>query len=129
MMEISKALHSVATMFSKVFIIIDALDECQASDGCRSKFLDEVFNIQAKCGINFMATSRPIPEISEKFSGAQSVTIIATAEDVRKYVHGHLSQLPSFVRRNPELREEIVSGIVRVIDGMYVVTNTVSETS
>ncbi|KAK4108410.1 hypothetical protein N656DRAFT_784164 [Canariomyces notabilis] len=31
-----------------------------------------------------------------------------------------MSRLPSFVGRNPDLREEIKTGIVGVIDGMYV---------
>jgi Cdc6-like AAA superfamily ATPase len=126
--EISEALHTVAAMYSKVFIIVDALDECQVSDDCRSRFLDEVFNLQAKCAVNFMATSRAIPEISERFTGAKLVTISATTEDVRNYVDGHLSQLPSFVRRSPELKEEVVSGIIRAIDGMYVVLYTILET-
>ena len=33
---------------SRVFIVIDALDECQASDGCQARFLSEIFNLQVK---------------------------------------------------------------------------------
>jgi Cdc6-like AAA superfamily ATPase len=56
--EISKALHSViaSSSYSRVFILIDALDECQVSDGGRSKFLSEVLNLQAKTGVNLFAT-------------------------------------------------------------------------
>jgi hypothetical protein len=43
--EISRTLQSVAAMSSQVFIVVDALDECQASDGCRTKFLTEIFNL------------------------------------------------------------------------------------
>jgi hypothetical protein len=43
--EISRVLQSVAAIYSRVFLIIDALDECQASDGCRTKFLTEIFNL------------------------------------------------------------------------------------
>jgi hypothetical protein len=28
-----------------VFLSFDALDECQASDGCRARFLSELFNL------------------------------------------------------------------------------------
>jgi hypothetical protein len=49
--EISRTLQSVATMYSRAFIIVDVLDECQVSDGCRSRFLSEIFNLQAKVGV------------------------------------------------------------------------------
>jgi hypothetical protein len=43
--ETSRALHSVAAMYPRVFIIVDALDECQVSKGCRSRFLSEIFTL------------------------------------------------------------------------------------
>lgn len=36
--ELSEAIHCVAPTYSRVFIVVDALDECQTSDGCRSSF-------------------------------------------------------------------------------------------
>ena len=121
--EISRAIQSVAAMYSRVSIIVDALDECQVSDGCRSKLLSEIFDFQAKCGANVLATSRFIPEIAEKFKGSTSLEIRASDGDVRKYLEGHMSQLPSFVSRNIDLQEEIVSGIVQAVDGMYVASH------
>jgi hypothetical protein len=109
-------------MYSRVFIVVDALDECQVSDGCRSRFLSEIFSLQAKCGINIFATSRFIPEITEKFNGSTSLEIRASNEDVRKYLDGHIFRLPGFVVRNPELQDEIKTEIVRLVDGMYVVS-------
>jgi hypothetical protein len=44
--EISKTLHSVVAKYSRVFIVVDALDECQDND-CRTKFLLEIFSLQA----------------------------------------------------------------------------------
>ena len=43
--EILRSIQSVVTAYTRVFIIIDALDECQVSDGCRSRFLSEIFNL------------------------------------------------------------------------------------
>src|SRR5271156_6365135 len=37
--EISRSLQSVAALYSRVFIIVDALDECRASDDSRARFL------------------------------------------------------------------------------------------
>jgi Cdc6-like AAA superfamily ATPase len=76
--EISKTLQLVAAAYSRVFILVDALDECQTDNGCRSEFLPELFNLQTKCGINLFATSRYIPEITEKFKKDPSLEIRAT---------------------------------------------------
>jgi hypothetical protein len=63
--EISKTLQSVAAMYSRVFIAVDALDEYQESNGGRATFLSEIFNLQERCLASLFATSRFIPEISQ----------------------------------------------------------------
>ncbi|OCK78779.1 purine and uridine phosphorylase, partial [Lepidopterella palustris CBS 459.81] len=117
--DILRALQAVIAVYSRVFIVVDALDECQASDGCRSRFLSEIFNLQVKCQANVFVTSRFIPEIAEMFNGSTSLEICASNEDVRKYLEGHMSQLPSFVSRNNDLQEEIKTEIVQAVDGMF----------
>jgi hypothetical protein len=80
--ELTKTLYSVTSLYQRVFIIVDALDECQASDGCRSTFLSEIFSLQARTGANFFATSRPIPHIEAEFKGCYRREILASNEDV-----------------------------------------------
>lgn len=121
LIEILGSLQSVAMMFSRVFIVIDALDECQVSQGCRTKLVSEMFSLQAKCGVNLFATSRFIPEITERLQGSISLEICASEYDVRSYIDGHISHLPSFVGRSPDLQEEVKDAIVNAVDGMYVV--------
>jgi Cdc6-like AAA superfamily ATPase len=118
--EITKVLQSVAAMYLRLFIVVDALDECQTSDGCRARFLRAMFDLQAKYGVNIFVTSRSIPEITEEFQGSMSLEIRATEQDVRKYLNDKISYLPSFVRRSPELQEKIKSEIIKAVDGMYV---------
>ena len=118
--EIWKVLHSVAATYLRLFIIVDALDECQVFDGCRTKFLSEISILQAKCGANIFATSRFVPDITEKFEGSLSIEIRASNEDVRRYLDGHLSQFPAFVRRSLELQNEIKAAIIKAVDGMCV---------
>jgi Cdc6-like AAA superfamily ATPase len=127
--EISRALQSVATMYSRVFVIVDALDECQVSYNCRKTFLSELFSLQAKCGTNLFATSRFIPEITENFQGSISLEIRASEHDMRRYVDGHMPYLPSFVGRSPDLQEEVKTEIVKAVDGMYVVLLVLIYTS
>jgi hypothetical protein len=116
--ELSRALQSVAAIYSRVFIVIDALDECQAANGCRARFLTEVFNLLTKAGANLFATSRFIPEITDRFKGSISLEIRASEEDVRRYLEGHMSKLPTFVGNSSDLQEEVKAGIVKAVDGM-----------
>ena len=122
--DISRALQSVASMYSRVFIVVDALDECQVSDDCRSRLLSEVFNLQTKAGANVFATTRFIPEITEKFEGSTTLKVHARDEDIRSYLDGHMKTLPSFVRGDPDLRGEIKTKIVGAVEGMYVHSHT-----
>ncbi|KAF5227359.1 hypothetical protein FAUST_11836 [Fusarium austroamericanum] len=117
--EILGLLQSVAAMHSRVFIIIDALDECLASDGCRTRFLSELFNLQTRHGTNIFATSRFIPEIMDSFETSLSIEIRASPDDVARYLEGHIEQLPSFVQHDRQLQEEITTGISEAVDGMF----------
>jgi hypothetical protein len=117
--EISNVLYSVVADYSKTFIIIDALDECQASDGSRKRLLLEIFNLQIKTGANLFATSRFIPDIINEFEGSITLEIRANDEDVRSYIKGHISRLPSCVTRSCDLQGEIEAQITKAVDGMY----------
>ena len=114
--EISRTLQSVASTYSRVIIIIDALDECQVSDGCRKKFLTEIFSLQIKTGANLFVTSRFIPDITEKFNGSTILEIRAHNEDVRQYLDGRISQ--SGQKLLETHREEVKTEITKAVDGM-----------
>lgn len=114
--EVSQTLTSVITYYSRAYIVIDALDEL--SNGCQSTFLSTIFSIQAKTGVKVFVTSRPILSITELFNGCLSLEILASDEDVRKYLNGRISQLPRCVSGKPELQEEITTQIVQVVEGM-----------
>ena len=118
--EISKALHIITANYSRAFIIIDALDECQVSNRERKFFLAEIFSLKMKTGANIFATSRFIPEIEKEFKGSILLEICANVEDVSRYLDAHMLQLPSFVSRNVDLQAEIKTAIIKVVGGMYV---------
>ncbi|KPM37848.1 hypothetical protein AK830_g8693 [Neonectria ditissima] len=118
--EIITTLQSVATLYPRLFIVIDALDEYQVAAPTQKTFLPEIFDLQAKCGLNLYATSRFIPKITESFDKSIVLEIKASEHDVGKYVDNHLSCLPSFVRRNEALQQEVRAKIINAVDGMYV---------
>jgi Cdc6-like AAA superfamily ATPase len=118
--EILKVFHAVAADYSRTFIAIDALDECQVSGGVRNKLLSELFRLQVHTGASLFATSRFIPEIEKEFKGSMLLEIRANNEDVQRYLDGHISRLPPFVSRSSDLKEEIKTEIIKAVDGMYV---------
>jgi len=125
--DISTVLQSVAAEYSRIFILVDALDECRVNDSCRAKLLSQLSQLQTKCGANLFATSRFIPDITERFEQALWLEIRASKQDVERYVKGHIDELPRFVRRDPSLQQEISSEIVEAIDGMYVASYNLLE--
>ncbi|KAH6989117.1 hypothetical protein BKA56DRAFT_710473 [Ilyonectria sp. MPI-CAGE-AT-0026] len=100
----------------QVFIIVDALDECQTTS--RKSFLLEIFALQAKCRANIFVTSRPIPEVTEKFKGLKSLEIRASKEDVERYLEGHIGQLSVFDEWSQRLRDEVKTRILDAVDGI-----------
>jgi Cdc6-like AAA superfamily ATPase len=118
--EVSKVLHAVVMDYSKTFIVIDALDECQTSDGGRRKLLSEIFNLQGSKRVCLFATSRCIPEVEKEFEGSVSIEIRASDDDVQRYLDSYMSQLPLCVSRSSELQEEIKTEIMKAVDGMFV---------
>ncbi|KAK4066325.1 hypothetical protein Trihar35433_6752 [Trichoderma harzianum] len=115
--DISNALQSVVSIYSKVFIALDALDECQPKE--RSLFLSELFGLQARAEINIFATSRPILDIEKLFYGCQSIDIVASPDDIYKYIDGRISQFPDFVQHNLDLQEQIKVEISASVQGMF----------
>jgi hypothetical protein len=118
--EIEDTLQSVAKLYSRVFVIVDALDECQVSDPCRQTFLSKLFKLQTTCAANIFATSRFIHKITSAFDGSMTLEIRASKNDIKSYMENHMRELPSVVQGSPALQEEIKTGIPEAVDGMYV---------
>ena len=55
--------HSIAALYKDgVFVIVDALDECQMGDNVRFKFIEALLRLQSKeSNVNLLATSCPVP--------------------------------------------------------------------
>lgn len=118
--EIVEVLQFTVRLYSKVFIIVDALDECQISNEVRKKFLSELFNLQANAEVSLFATARFIPDIQKEFANNKSILleIRASKEDVQKYLNGHMSRLSRCVSKDPILQKQIITAIIDAVDGM-----------
>jgi Cdc6-like AAA superfamily ATPase len=114
--EILEALKSVAAQYSRVFILVDALDEI--SDKERQKFLRGIFDLQGKAGANLFATSRINDEIAQIFNKALFLPIRASNEDVESYMDGQIPRIKSYIV-DDDLRDRIRREVIGAIDGMY----------
>ncbi|KIX03194.1 uncharacterized protein Z518_06746 [Rhinocladiella mackenziei CBS 650.93] len=116
--DLIRILHVVVTQSSKVFIILDALDEL--FHDCRTKLLPEIFKIQAKANLNIFMTSRPILDVEKEFReciSRKSLEIRAKDEDVESYLESHISELRLNVPEN--VKEEIKKTISEAAKGMF----------
>ena len=94
--EISKALHSVAALYQRVYIVVDALDEFEKS-GTRARFLSELFSLRDKNRVQIFVTSRFISEITEQFKAGP---ILGTPCRQRHIRRGSIFRNPYKHRRN-----------------------------
>ncbi|KAL4934318.1 ankyrin repeat domain-containing protein [Aspergillus undulatus] len=95
--SIIKSLNSVATTYSRAFLIVDALDE--------------------SCRANFLATSRFIPQITERFKDSMILEVRADDQDVRTYLRGRISQTASSLLNSHS--DDIQNKITQAVDGMF----------
>ena len=116
--EILQVLRQVIGHFSAVFVVVDALDECQITGGNRTILLTDLLNLQTSHQANIMVTSRFIPDIEETFRDSPSLEVRASESDIGRYVEGFLPQLPLFVGRDLSLQEDIRKNITDAVSGM-----------
>jgi Cdc6-like AAA superfamily ATPase len=119
--ELRDVLRSLTGTYSRVFFVVDALDECTNLDRTCDVLLAELFQLQAlsKDSMAILATSRFIPEILDQFRNATRLEIRASEEDVGRYLDGQMPRLASCVMRRAELKEKIKIKIIESVDGMY----------
>ncbi|KAF8833267.1 hypothetical protein BDN67DRAFT_986139, partial [Paxillus ammoniavirescens] len=89
--QLRTTLQEVVMGFDHVYILIDALDECDS----RAELLDWMKSLQSTTqGLHLLATSRPERIIEERMSNSRHVRISLSSElldnDIRTYVDRHV---------------------------------------
>ncbi|KAJ7362830.1 hypothetical protein DFH08DRAFT_841545 [Mycena albidolilacea] len=118
MKEVVDLLHSCFTEFSKVYIIVDALDEHPEDQ--RWILLQHLATMGPT--VNVMIMSRPNITPATSHPNLDAIKIHANADDLRKYVDTQIQRSPRFLthlRTQPELRDEIHTKISETADGMF----------
>jgi hypothetical protein len=118
--EVSDVLQLEICDFSKIFIVLDALDECSTSENATEKLLAELQKLQPK--LHLMVTSRPFA-VTEMcvFDGYETLQVRAKDSDVEKFVQGRI-EMDKTLRRHAsegsELGKVITETVVGKANGM-----------
>jgi hypothetical protein len=117
--EYLRMLKSQISLFSKVFVIVDALDECLND----SEFLKALQQLPSKAHVLF--TSRPDISIGQKIRADSELEIRADPSDLRKYLEyrienrDHLSKLvKQGVKKDKAFLNRALDAIVERSQGM-----------
>ena len=119
LVEYLRLLLNVTQMFSKAFVLIDALDECSERDGTRDSLLKALREIGPH--VHILITSRLVPVTTDQFGDASQLEIRARDEDVATYVKSRIAtsaRLLRHIERDPALESTIVSKLLAKAQGM-----------
>ncbi|KAL4884869.1 hypothetical protein BJY04DRAFT_214751 [Aspergillus karnatakaensis] len=118
--ELLVALKSIYSSFPRIFVVVDALDECQDEKN-RNNLIDVLK--QLKRDVSLLVTCRPIGTIEESFTEDDWLRITAFGEDIRTYVASEVQRhdfvLASSLNTDEELRLRIVDEVVEKAQGMF----------
>ena len=89
--------------WSRVFIIIDALDECSNEDGTRRRILEGILSLQSSKTVNVIVTSRPIPTILSEFETSTHLEIRASRTDIQTYLEAQTDRFSKRVLAEKDL--------------------------
>jgi hypothetical protein len=114
--EFKEALQIEIRSYSKVFVVVDALDEC-VDDETRMVLLTALKDLP----VNLFVTSRYSLTTERKFDGAERLDIRAHDNDVRRYVENRIlceDRLARHVKADPSLQDDIINKVVDSAKGM-----------
>ncbi|KAL7769815.1 hypothetical protein ACKLNR_001199 [Fusarium oxysporum f. sp. zingiberi] len=118
--RILSELESISGLFSKVFMVVDALDEWRATEHVDLYSLPaELLLLQRKLAINLLATSRPIPLIANQFNDFPSISITAQQQDIYAYVDNFRWPESSCIGKIAGLRGLVKKVMSQIVGGMF----------
>ena len=82
--EIAKVLRSVVSGYTRVYVVVDALDECLDTLGTGTAILSELRILQAEADVRLMATSRFSSSLQSMFEEEIFLEIRASDADVER---------------------------------------------
>ena len=115
--EIVELLDFFATNHSKIFFIVDALDEC--SDEVRWDLVEKLRGLGPRTRL--LITSRPLNSIDQELQDFARLEIKADKADLELYIDHHITKnkhLERVVQKSPALRGDIKEAVVKTAEQM-----------
>lgn len=118
--ELYVTLFDISKSFSRLFLIFDALDECNPEKQ-RAKLLPLFHRMAEDNGASLFITSRPHPDdIQDSFGNGAKIELLAQDQDIETYIDGKINE-NSRVKRlvsQGQLRSRIISDLTKCAKGM-----------
>ncbi|KAH8708531.1 hypothetical protein GQ44DRAFT_815540 [Phaeosphaeriaceae sp. PMI808] len=114
--DIFSALRDAVAQYPYVFIVVDALDECQRET--RRQLLSKLLALQEEADVRLIVTSRFVPDVEDTLRLAIRLEVKASNEDVKQFVVGQIDRLPRCVQRNKASQDLVQEKVVEAVDGM-----------
>lgn len=114
--DFSRLLGLQTQRFSKVFIVIDALDECVDED-----IREELVEALRLPSVHLLVTSRRLPSIGALFADAPHLEIKARDLDIKNYLNDRIlneKRLVRLVKTDVSLKTTIMSTVTEKAQGM-----------
>ena len=119
--ELRKLLIDLCDQYDRVYVIVDALDECEAIR--ERRLLLPVLEVLPRTSGRLFVTSRPNNEdILNTFGKQSRITIAASELDLRQYIAERIAEQErrtSITNFEPELKNRIISTVSAGASGMY----------
>lgn len=117
--QLARLFSQEISHFSKILVVIDALDETSEHEDIRRLVLSE---LQSQ-PVSLLVTSRYEKAIQQRLGKAERLEIRATDTDVQIYVTARLPSehlLTGHIQADPTLENTIIESVVEKSQGMYV---------
>ncbi|KAJ5604952.1 hypothetical protein N7510_010106 [Penicillium lagena] len=116
--EILELLRLVISDLSKVYFVIDALDESHLPLRQQHLMVAKLSEFQVEHTVGLLATSRDNPDIVDIFETCPILRIQAQNTDLKSLLDNSLQNLPRCVQGDPKLQDEILTAIIDAADGI-----------
>ena len=113
-----EVLRAQCDNWSRIFIVIDALDECSERDATRGRVIEGLVSLRGSKRINILVTSRPIPSILCEFEVSERLNIRANPTDIQRFLLGQMDRFAKRILAEKDLQAKIISAVVDAADGM-----------
>ena len=115
---LSNALVSLIKSYKRLFIVVDALDEC--SDETRWGLMEILRCLEPQ--VRIMVTSRFLDSIDEELQDFERIEIKANKADLELFIDQHIRKnkhLRKAVEKSSNLSEDIKTAVVKTAEDMY----------